>query len=48
MILEEERAKINMIGGGVIDTIFFHSRISLVILKQTKKISGNSSHHFVP
>jgi len=47
LILEEER-KIKMIGGGVIDTFFFHSRISLVILKQTKKISGNSSHHFVP
>jgi hypothetical protein len=48
LILEEERTKINMIGGGVIDTFFFHSRISLVILKQTKKISANSSHHFVP
>ena len=47
-IREEERTKIKMIGGGVIDTFFFHSRISLVILKQTKKILGNSSHHFVP
>jgi len=36
----EERTKIKMIGGRVIDTFFVHSRIILIILRTTKKISG--------
>jgi len=48
IIPEEKRTKIKMIGGRVINTFFVHSRMLLVILKTTKKISVIPRNLFVP